>query len=147
MLSRSPTYVTNLLFQKHANGLPNQPPDGLLISTSLKTLWIRNKGRNWKKDEDQILDMCACLKMQRFWFRRAGVGPMEYAFKVISILDFFFLFWLHWVFVAVHGLSLVAASRGYSLLWCAGFSLRWLLLLWSTGSRHTGFSSCGTWAQ
>ena len=25
-------------------------------------------------------------------------------------------FWLHWVFVAVCGLSLVAASRGYSLV-------------------------------
>ena len=41
-------------------------------------------------------------------------------------------------------LSLVAASRGYpsggySLLWCAGFSLRWLLLLRSTG--------LGAWAQ
>ena len=47
----------------------------------------------------------------------------------------FIYFWLHWVFVAVHGLSLVAASRGYSLLWCAGFSLRWLLWLRSTGSR------------
>ena len=44
-------------------------------------------------------------------------------------------FWLHWVFVAVCELSLVAASRGYSLL-------RWLLLLQSTG-----FISCGTWAQ
>ena len=41
-----------------------------------------------------------------------------------------------WVFVAAHGLSLVAASRGYSLLQRAGFSLRWLLLLQSTGSRH-----------
>ena len=40
------------------------------------------------------------------------------------------------------GFSLVAASGGYSLLRCAGFSLRWLLL-WSTGSRHAGFSSCG----
>ena len=28
----------------------------------------------------------------------------------------FFNFWLHWVFVAVHGLSLVAASRGYSVV-------------------------------
>ena len=36
------------------------------------------------------------------------------------------------------------ANRGYSLLWCAGFSLRWLLLLRSTGSRRTGFSSCGS---
>ena len=32
----------------------------------------------------------------------------------------------------------VAASGGYSLLQCAGFSLRWLLLWWSTGSRRGG---------
>ena len=43
-------------------------------------------------------------------------------------------------------LSLVAASGGYSLLQCVGFSLQWLLLLQSTGSRRTGFSSCGVWA-
>ena len=30
-----------------------------------------------------------------------------------------------------------------SLLWCAGFSLRWILLLQSMGSRRVGFSSCG----
>ena len=47
---------------------------------------------------------------------------------------FFFYFWLHWVFVAVRGLSLVAASKGYSSLWCAGFLLRRLLLLRSMGS-------------
>ena len=56
-------------------------------------------------------------------------------------------FWLRWVFVAARGLSLVAASGGYSSLLCAGFSLWWLLLLRSTGSRHTGFSSCGTRAS
>ena len=60
---------------------------------------------------------------------------------------FFFFFWLCWVFVAAHELSLVAASGSYSLLQCAGFSLRWLLLLWSTGSRPAGFSSCGTQPQ
>ena len=49
--------------------------------------------------------------------------------------------------IAVRGLSLVAASWGYSLLRCEGFSLRWLLLLQSTGSRRAGFSSCGTCAQ
>ena len=47
----------------------------------------------------------------------------------------------------LRGLSLVAASGGYSSLWCAGFSLRWLLLLWSTGSRRVGFSSGGMRAQ
>ena len=31
---------------------------------------------------------------------------------------------------------------GYLLLWCAGFSLWWLLLLRSTGCRHTAFSTC-----
>ena len=70
------------------------------------------------------------------------------------MLFFFFLiylfiyiyFWLRWVFVAAHGLSLVVAGRGYSLLRCAGFSLQWLLLLQSTGSRCVGFSS-GTRAQ
>ena len=54
---------------------------------------------------------------------------------------------LHWVFVAARVLSLVAASRGYSSLHCVGFSLRWLLLLKGTGSRHPGFNCCGTQAQ
>ena len=63
------------------------------------------------------------------------------------LINLFIYFWLRWVFVAAHGLSLVAASGGYSSLWCAGFSLRWLLLLRSMGSRHAGFSSYGTQAQ
>ena len=50
----------------------------------------------------------------------------------------FIYFWLCWVFVAAYGFSLVAASMGYSLLWCVGFSLQWLLLLQSTGSRLAG---------
>ena len=71
-----------------------------------------------------------------------------YYFLKINIFIYLFnLFWLRWVFVAARGLSLVVASGGYSLLWCAGFSLWWLLLLWSTGSRRTGFSSCSTRTQ
>ena len=66
---------------------------------------------------------------------------------IIFLYKFFFFFWLCWVFVAARGLSLVAASRGYSSLWCMGFSLWWLLLLWSTGSRRVGFSSCSMRAQ
>ena len=57
---------------------------------------------------------------------------------------FIFNFWLRWVFIAACRLSLVAASGVYSSLQCTGFSLRWLLLLRSMGSRHMGFSSCGT---
>ena len=56
--------------------------------------------------------------------------------------------WLtDWVFVAVRGLSLASMSGGCSSLQCVGFLWWWLLLLWSTGSRHTGFSSCDTWTQ
>ena len=73
---------------------------------------------------------------------------LVFFFFFINLFIFYFIyFWLCWVFFAVRGLSLVAESGGYSLLWCTGFSLQWLLLLWSTGSRHAGFSSCGTWAQ
>ena len=60
------------------------------------------------------------------------------------ILFSYLFFWLRWVFIAVRRLSPVAASRGYYSLRCVGFSLRWLLLLWSMGSRCTGFGCCGT---
>ena len=43
--------------------------------------------------------------------------------------------------------SLSVASGGYSSLQCTSFSLRWLLLLQSTGSRRVHFSSCSTRAQ
>ena len=46
-------------------------------------------------------------------------------------------------FVAARGLSVVAASGGYSSLWCTGFSLLWLLLLRGMGSRRAAFGSCG----
>ena len=68
-------------------------------------------------------------------------------FMLSPILYFFFnkfiyLFYLFIFgcvgFIAARGLSLVAASGGCSSLRCVGFSLRWLLLLWSTGSRCTG---------
>ena len=56
------------------------------------------------------------------------------SFLSFVALDFYSLvcFWLHWVFVAAHGLSLVAANGGSSLLWCVGLSL-WWHLLWSMG--------------
>ena len=71
-----------------------------------------------------------------FFFRKLG-----WRFKFIYFI--YFYFWLRWVFVAARRLSLVAVSRGYSWLWRAGFSLQWLLLLRSTGSRHVSFRSCG----
>ena len=45
----------------------------------------------------------------------------------------YFIFWLHWVFVAVHGLSLVVASGG-----CSSCGAR--------ASHCSGFSCCGAQA-
>ena len=47
---------------------------------------------------------------------------------------------------AAHVPLLVAVGRA-TLLQCPGFSLQWLLLLWSTGYRHLGSSDCNMCAQ
>ena len=80
---------------------------------------------------------CVLLQESRVWI----------LFIYLFLFLKFIYFWLHWVFIGSRGLSLAAVSRGYSSWRCMSFSLRWLLLLRSTGSRRTGFSSCGTWAQ
>ena len=63
------------------------------------------------------------------WFLRTRSSPL-------SFLKFclFIYFWLLWV--TVGALSQVAVIGGFSLVGCTGFSLQWLLLLWSRGSRH-----------
>ena len=50
---------------------------------------------------------------------------------------FFFKIYLFYLFI----FGCIGSSLG-----CAGFSLRWLLLLQSTGCRHADFSSCGSLA-
>ena len=98
------------------------------------------------KKEINIIEIKKQKKISntKSWF---FVFPFSLNLFIYRLID-----WLCWVFVAACGLSLVAvrggysSSGGYSSLWCVGFSLRWLLLLWSTGSRHVGFRSCGTWA-
>ena len=67
----------------------------------------------------------------------------------VFIFYFLNLFILFILFLAALGLRCCARAfsscgeQGYSSLWCTGFSLQWLLLLRSTGSRHAGFGSCG----
>ena len=62
-------------------------------------------------------------------------GYLNFFLNFKKLINFYF--WLCWVFVATCGLSLVVLSRGYSLLRGPGFSLPWLLLLQSTGSRRS----------
>ena len=83
-------------------------------------------------------------------FAKIFCHQKECSKSFLIFYKFIYLFiylWLRWVFVATRGLSLVAVSGGYSSWRCVGFSLQWLLLLQSKGSRRSGFSGCGTWAQ
>ena len=105
----------------------------------------------------QILNHCATREAQfldffpqipvRYILECYPLASLVFCFVLFFCFYNFIYFWLHWVFVAVRGLSLVAASRGYSSLRYVGFSLRWLLLLWSAGSRRMGLNSCGMRAQ
>ena len=52
-----------------------------------------------------------------------------FRFLINLFIYLFIYFWLHWVFVEVRGLFIAVAS-----------------LLRTTGSRHAGFSSCGSQA-
>ena len=78
--------------------------------------------------------------------RHCSFFPRSNSANAIYLFWFFFFFWLHWVFVAVHGLSPVAASGGYSLLQCAGFSCCGALALGMQASVVVarGLSSCGS---
>lgn len=51
-----------------------------------------------------------------YFFKFFFFSSFDYYLTIIYI-------WLHWGFVAMQRLSLVAASGGYSLLPCVGFSL------------------------
>ena len=70
----------------------------------------------------------------------------QYRFVVFLFLRITYIFFIALGLQCCAGLSLVVTSGSYSSLWCTSFSLLWLLL-GSTGSRRTGFSSCSTWAQ
>ena len=84
---------------------------------------------------------------KREWEHVLLLGHLEPISLFFNLFILFIYFLLHLVFVAVCGLSLVAASGGYSSLQCTGFWLWWLLMLWSMGSRCAGFSSSGTRPQ
>ena len=71
-----------------------------------------------------------------FFFKRER--DQEFAILFFFCICIFIYLWLCWVFVSVRGLSPVAASGGHSSSRCAGLSLSWPLLFWSTSSRRAG---------
>ena len=134
--------------------LGDQPPSLLYIQAQAIARQLHQaipraspKSINWnktqactQKSDDQLL-IIITTDFRMFFNENSEDDSTQ------GVFILFIYFWLHWVFIAVHRLSLVAASGGYSSLRCTGFSLQSRLLLQSTGSRCTGFSSCGTWDQ
>ena len=78
-----------------------------------------------------------------WWHLLFQLGFFTFLFFFLIL---FIYFWLHWLFIAVHGLSLVAESRSYSSLRCAGFSCCGARALGMRSSVVVarGLSSCGT---
>ena len=98
-----------------------------------------------------LISICIiCCEYLWFLYENTNINwsvCLFFFFFLINLFILFIYFWLHWALIAARGLSPVAASGGHSPLQCVGLSPRWPLLLRSTGCRHAGFSSCGTWAQ
>ena len=97
------------------------------MCTSNAALFWKTGSRNLKTT---VVFKKNVVDILHFFFNRGYHGQL--------ILFFFFFLWLCWVFVSVRGLSLVAASGGYSSSRCAGLSLSRPLSLRSTGSRRAG---------
>ena len=87
------------------------------------------------------------LKSFHHYCFTSGLLLLKTKAKNLTFKKFIYLFLAALGLCAERRLSLVAVSRGYSSWRCTGFSLRWLLLLWITGSRRTDLSSCDMWAQ
>ena len=114
-------------------------------------VWIHEDARGAQKEEKGVKWMVVVPSgggwagRREEWGWGGGRGLDLLLSTLVCYLNIFIYlfiyFWLHWVLAATRGLSLVEASGGYSSLRCAGFSLRWLLSLRSTGSRHAGLSS------
>ena len=84
--------------------------------------------------ETPKMPMLLCLMLSQRSLRLSS-----FLFILFSFFLSFFLFWLCWIFAVLHGLSLVAASRGYSLLQCeashcGGYSGygAWVLGVWTS---------------
>ena len=58
---------------------------------------------------------------------------------------YLFIFWLHWVFVAACGLSLVVASGGYSLVTGHGLLIAVASLVAEHGLSVLWLNTCGPW--
>ena len=85
-------------------------------------------------------------KLDFFFFQKqiSGLNLWFYGFLFLFYFLIYIHLWLLWVFVAAQAFS-GCGKEGLLSVVVRGPLMRWLLLLGSTGSGHTGSSSCA-WA-
>ena len=115
-------------------------PGGKKLHSSVERVLTSDSGLDFEPSSTTYLAGCSSGKSPisaSFWILNLRVTQdlfhllcqVGVHFNFLNFINLLIYFWLRWVFVAARGLSLVVASGGYSSLWCAGFSLQWLLLL------------------
>ena len=141
------SWPASLSGESDPNATPQSPAGASTTSPSAAQL-----GRVWSGKVASGANRRERAEKGRGWGlrRRGGRGCWNKGmFSLCSGPPFFFIlfiyFWLPWVSVAVHRLSLVAVSNSW--LRRVGFLLRRRLLVRSMRSRSTGFSSCSPRAQ
>ena len=108
----------------------------LLSKIASNFLWLLKVYVLGKKEHEAIyLYFYKCVSLTSLKYENCLPYHFYLLWLWLNYIYLFTYFWLRWVFVAALRLSLVASSRGYSSLWCMGFSLWCLLFLRSTGSR------------
>ena len=136
--------------RKWANAVGKMAPIDLLDTELHKLPFVKIpisvKFNKAKHSKTRYARICWSLRILR---TKENSGNSFFLSKFIL----FIYFWLCQVFIAVHGLSLVVASRGYSSLWCkashcGGFSCCRARALGARASVVVacGLSSCGSQA-
>ena len=152
---QAPTLAAVLASGREHPARPRAPSSPVSIQLILATPQLHRPGPPFSGTMPRAppLSCFLCLSWEGPWLGLGGIFPQESLSLAPQALPpsrrphrLFFFFFGCVGSSLLRRLSVGEASGGYSSLRCAGFSLWWLLLLWSTGSRHAGFSSCGSWA-
>ena len=131
-ISRTLSSQTESLYLFNGNSSSSPPHQHLVITILLSvSMTLTILGTFHLRGIIQYLSFCVCFffqlasmlfKVHRFSSMCQNFSFLKFYFYLIYLFKNFF--WLCWVFVAACGLSLVVASRSYSSLRCAGFTLQ-----------------------
>ena len=90
---------------------------------------LQEKGQRMGQERGQCPHWAWCTLVSSHFLRGATVPHVGRGYVILIIYYYYLLiFGCTGSSIALHSLSLVAVSWGYSLLWCMGVSLQWLLL-------------------